>query len=70
MHFRVMSVPELVEISCTGVDYTLFQASWVPSSPRLVVCGSTLTGEGVIRLYSLSAKVMLEERGEVRERFM
>ena len=47
----------LLEHSCTGVDYTLFHGSWVPSSPRFVVCGSTLSGEGVIRVYSLSGKV-------------
>ena len=48
---------QLLEHSCTGVDYTLFHGSWVPCSPRLVVCGSTLSGEGVIRVYSLSGKV-------------
>ena len=59
-----MSVLELLEISCTGVDYTLFQAAWVPSSPRLVVCGSTQAGEGIIRLYSLSSKVKPGQRSE------
>ena len=52
-----MTSQQFIEHSCTGVDYTLFHGSWVPSSPRLVVCGSTLAGEGVIRVYSLAGKV-------------
>ena len=56
----MMSSHQLLEHSVTGVDYTVFHGSWIPSSPRLVVCGSSLAGEGVIRVYSLS--------GEVRER--
>ena len=48
---------QLLEHSCTSVDYTLFHGSWVPSSPRFVVCGSSMSGEGVIRVYSLSGKV-------------
>ena len=53
----IMTSQQFIEHSCTGVDYTLFHGSWVPSSPRLVVCGSTLAGEGVIRVYSLAGKV-------------
>ena len=55
-----MAVPELVEVSCTSVDFTVFQASWLPSSPRLAACGCTLAGRGVIKLYSLAGRGLAE----------
>jgi hypothetical protein len=44
---------QILEHSSTPVNYTLFDVNWVPSSPRLVVCGSTLAGEGTLRMYTL-----------------
>ena len=48
---------EILEHSVTEVDWTLFDVSWIPSSPRFVVCGSTLAGEGLIKVFTLASKV-------------
>ena len=50
----------ILEHSVTETDYTLFHANWIPSSPRIVVCGSKLTGEGLLKVYSLTSKVCIE----------
>ena len=47
----------IIEHSVTETDFTLFHANWIPSSPRIVVCGSKLTGEGLLKVYSLTSKV-------------
>ena len=52
---------QILEHSSTPVDYTLFDVSWVPSSPRLAVCGSSLAGEGIVRVYSLAGQVSVEK---------
>ena len=46
-----------LEHSSTPVNYTLFDVNWVPSSPRLAVCGFTLAGEGTLRIYTLAGQV-------------
>ena len=48
---------QILEHSSTAVNYTLFDVNWVPSSPRLAVCGSTLAGEGTLRVYTLAGQV-------------
>ena len=48
---------QILEHSVTETDYTLFHVNWVPSSPRFVTCGSSLTGEGTLKVYSLASKV-------------
>ena len=52
-----MTDHQILEHSSTSVDYTLFDVKWIPSSPRLVTCGSSLAGEGHLRVYSLSGQV-------------
>ena len=47
----------IIEHSVTETNFTLFHANWIPSSPRIVVCGSKLTGEGLLKVYSLTSKV-------------
>ena len=41
---------QILEHSSTPVNYTMFDVNWVPSSPRLAVCGSFLAGEETLRL--------------------
>ena len=48
---------QILEHSSTPVDFTVFDVRWVPSSPRMVVCGSSLSGEGTVRMYSLAGQV-------------
>ena len=48
---------EMIEHSVTEVDFTVFSVDWVPSSPRFVVSGSSLSGDGVLKVYSLAGKV-------------
>ena len=48
---------QILEHSATPVDFTVFDVRWVPSSPRMVVCGSSLSGEGTVRMYSLAGQV-------------
>jgi len=55
-----MAESQILEHSATPVDYTVFDVRWVPSSPRLVVCGSSLAGEGTIRMYSLAGQGLTE----------
>eukprot|EP00092_Neocalanus_flemingeri_P023219 GFUD01025176.1.p1 GENE.GFUD01025176.1~~GFUD01025176.1.p1 ORF type:complete len:342 (-),score=127.70 GFUD01025176.1:42-1067(-) len=55
-----MGDSQILEHSSTLVNYTLFDVNWVPSSPRLVVCGSTLAGEGTLRVYSLAGQGLSE----------
>ena len=50
----VMVDSQILEHSSTPVNYTMFDVNWVPSSPRLAVCGSTLAGEGTLRVYTLA----------------
>jgi len=57
---------QILEHSSTPVDYTLFDVSWVPSSPRLAVCGSSLAGEGTVRVYSLAGQGLTEVGSAVR----
>ena len=52
-----MSDSQILELSATPVDYTVFDVRWVPMSPRLAVCGSSLAGEGTVRVYSLAGQV-------------
>ena len=52
-----MTDSQILEHSATSVDFTVFDVNWVPSSPRLVVCGSSLAGEGSVRVYSLAGQV-------------
>lgn len=59
-----MTDHQILEHSSTSVDYTLFDVKWIPSSPRLVTCGSSLAGEGHLRVYSLSGQG-LNEVGQV-----
>ena len=47
---------QILEHSVTETDCTLFHVNWVPSSPRFVTCGSSLTGEGTLKVYSLASK--------------
>ena len=51
----------IIEHSVSETNFTLFHANWIPSSPRIVVCGSKLTGEGLLKVYSLTSKVCTEE---------
>ena len=51
---------EILEHSVTEVDFTLFHSNWVPSSPRFVVCGSSLAGDGLLKVYSLAGKGVSE----------
>jgi len=51
---------EILELSSTKVDYTVFNVNWIPSAPRLIVCGSSLAGEGLIRIYNVTGKGLLE----------
>lgn len=50
------SGPQIIPHLEENVDFTLFQCAWVPCSPRFVVMGSKLTGEGVVQVYSMSPK--------------
>ena len=56
----VMVDSQILEHSSTPVNYTMFDVNWVPSSPRLAVCGSTLAGEGTLRVYTLAGQVVVE----------
>jgi len=51
---------QILEHSSTLMNYTLFDVNWVPSSPRLAVCGSTLAGEGTLRIYTLAGQGLSE----------
>ena len=57
----IMTSQQFIEHSCTGVDYTLFHGSWVPSSPRLVAAGTTLQNRGVIHIYSLGRELVKKQ---------
>jgi len=57
---------QILEHSATSVDFTVFDVNWVPSSPRLVVCGSSLAGEGSVRVYSLAGQGLAEIGSSVR----
>jgi len=59
---------QVLEHSATMVDYTVFDVNWVPSSPRLAVCGSTLAGEGVLKVYSLASQGLSEVGGVTRSK--
>jgi len=49
-----MPSPQIICHQSRPCDYTLFDIHWVPSSPRMAVCGSTTSGEGVLALYTLA----------------
>lgn len=45
--------PQLIEHLSHSVNYTPFDARWVPCSAKLTVCGSTAKGSGILQLYEL-----------------
>ena len=46
--------------------HTLFDCKWIPSSPRIVVLGSHVSGHGMIRIYSMTATANLKLNSEVK----
>merc|ERR1719510_1619806 len=45
---------------------TLFDCRWIPSSPRFVVLGSHVNGNGMIRIYSVTADAKLSLNSDVK----
>ena len=52
---------ELVVIATAPLDWTVFTAAWVPSSPRVAAAGCTLSGQGQLRVFSLAGQKGLAE---------
>jgi len=44
----------------TSTDLTLFDCRWIPCSARFVVCGTSIKGSGVLRVYDVT------DRGELK----
>ena len=45
--------PQIIEHVRKSVDYTVYQAHWIPTSPKFVVLGCTARSNGVISIYEL-----------------
>jgi len=45
--------PQIIELGSSSVNYTLFDARWVPSSARFVALGNYARGTGCIHVHSL-----------------
>merc|ERR1719167_2021305 len=57
---RMGDTPEIVTCSKITTDWTLLGCSWIPSSPRVLALGSTLSGQGRLAVYSLSGQGLTE----------
>ncbi|EDV21778.1 WD repeat-containing protein 92 [Trichoplax sp. H2] len=49
-----MDKPQIIVHMQKGLDYTLFDAKWIPSSARFVVMGSRPNGNGTLQIYEIS----------------
>lgn len=49
------SPQQIIEHSNTAVDYTIYDAKWIPFSARLVTLGSHAKGTGALEVYEMSA---------------
>jgi len=51
-----LDAPQIIEHTARALDFTPFDARWVPSSPRFVVLGQRAKGTGVVALYELTQR--------------
>lgn len=49
-----LSKPQIICHIEKSVNYSLFDAKWIPSSAKFVVLGSRPRGSGVIQIYEIS----------------
>ena len=49
-----MDKPNIIEHVHKPLDYTLFDARWIPCSPRFVVLGNYPRGTGALQIYEVS----------------
>ena len=52
--FSKMDKPNIIEHVHKPLDYTLFDARWIPCSPRFVVLGNYPRGTGALQIYEVS----------------
>ena len=55
-----MAEHSLVEVASLSTDFTVLDCAWMPSSPKLLTVGSTLAGQGVLAVHSLSGAGLQE----------
>ncbi len=46
--------PKIIEHVVKSLDYTLFDARWIPCSARFVVLGNYARGTGALQIYEVS----------------
>lgn len=46
--------PKIIEHVTKSLDYTLFDARWIPCSARFVVLGNFTRGTGALQIYEVS----------------
>ena len=46
--------PKIIEHVTKSLDYTLFDARWIPCSARFVVLGNFARGTGALQIYEVS----------------
>ena len=46
--------PKIIEHVVKSLDYTLFDARWIPCSARFVVLGNYARGTGAFQIYEVS----------------
>lgn len=49
-----MDKPKIIEHVHKPLDFTLFDARWIPSSARFVVLGNHARGTGALQIYEIS----------------
>lgn len=47
--------PQIISHIEKAVDYSLFDAKWIPCSTKFVVMGSRPRGSGIIQIYEVSS---------------
>ena len=52
--FRNMDKPKIIEHVHKPLDFTLFDARWIPCSARFVVLGNHARGTGALQIYEIS----------------
>lgn len=61
-----LAKPQLIVHSEQSVDMTMYDCRWVPSSTRFVTMGTSLQGEGLICVYSMTGEGV-KKQDEVRK---
>lgn len=52
---ETLAKPQIISHIEKSLDYTLFDAKWVPCSAKFAVMGSKARGTGVIQIYEVSS---------------